>query len=91
MKKGGKVSSKNCLTVIDLFGNDTKTKLDEENRLLSSIFVHVRLMSWKHLQSLFQIHIINYLTSFVLFSVTQETSKCPLDESVLCLPPYSFF
>ncbi len=42
MKKGGKVSSKNCLTVIDLFGNDTKTKLDEENRLLSSILIYVR-------------------------------------------------
>jgi len=25
------------------------------------LFVYLRLMSWKHLQGLFQIHIINYL------------------------------
>ncbi len=26
------------------------------------LFVYLRLMSWKHLQSLFQIHIINYFS-----------------------------
>jgi len=29
------------------------------------LFVYLRLMSWKHLQSLFQIHIINYLKHFL--------------------------